>query len=186
MAVQTAIHGSRAGWLCALAFHLASYVHILLAAFGVTLLLRTVPQVLFILKLAGALYLIWMGVRLLRGMPNVPSDPADRSETRNRNAGQAFKDSLIVEVLNPKSALFYFAFLPQFTAAGGTVPLWLQIMLLGLVSNTLFSVTDIVCITASRLVAQRVSASARAVAWGQRAGGLVLIAMGVRVVTEKS
>jgi threonine/homoserine/homoserine lactone efflux protein len=61
MDVQTMANGAKAGWLSAFAFHLASYIHILLAAIGITVLLNTAPHLLLILKLAGASYLVWMG-----------------------------------------------------------------------------------------------------------------------------
>lgn len=178
MAVQTMAHGARAGWLSSLAFHLASYIHIFAAAFGVTVLLHTAPYLLVLLKLAGAGYLIWMGVRMILTPTGVSPAPGPRA------GKQAFKDSLWVEVLNPKSALFYVAFLPQFTAAGAATPVWFQIMLLGALANMMFSVTDGLCILSARFVAVRVAATGVLVVWARRMGGGILMAMGAKVATE--
>lgn len=181
MAVQTMAHGVRAGWASSVAFHLASYLHIAAAAFGVTVLLTAAPILLVALKLAGGAYLIWMGLRLWKGpRRDVPAvaDMASRSKER------AFRDSLMVEVLNPKSALFYFAFLPQFTVSTATLPIWAQILVLGVIANVTFSLADIVCIVFARIVAARAAASTRLATWGRRIGGLTLGALGAKVMAE--
>ncbi|MBY4893220.1 LysE family translocator [Rhodobacteraceae bacterium N5(2021)] len=181
MAVQTIAHGAKAGWLSSIAFHLASYLHIFAAAFGVIVLLKTVPVVLVVLKVIGGFYLIWMGIRLWKrpssDVPTVQSSDA-------QSARRAFRDSLTIEVLNPKSALFYFAFLPQFTTLDATSPFWLQILALGIIANVAFSLSDIVCIVFARLVAAKAAASARLVAWGRCLGGTVLIVLGARIIAD--
>ncbi|MEM7178438.1 MAG: LysE family translocator [Pseudomonadota bacterium] len=182
MAVQTMAHGVRAGGLSSVAFHLASYVHIASAALGVTILLAAAPVLLLALKLAGAGYLIWMGARMLLVRPGSARPAPGVSK---RSARRAFRDSLVVEFLNPKSALFYLAFLPQFTSADAGAAVWLQILVLGAIANTLFSTADIVCILAARLVAARASASTRLSAWGRRLGGSILIAMGAKLAVFK-
>src|SRR3546814_15796181 len=72
---------------------------------------------------------------------------------------RAFRDSVLAEVLNPKTALFHFAFLPKFTDPAAAFPVWLQIAVLGIVVNALFSVTDAVLIEASHAAAARLRAS---------------------------
>ncbi|WP_275450660.1 LysE family translocator [Octadecabacter antarcticus] len=180
MAIQTMVHGAKAGWLSSFAFHVASYLHILLAAFGVTVLLKTAPYLLLVLKLAGAAYLIWMGLRMLLKTNEVQSAP---TTSVKKTSSQAFKDSLIVEILNPKSALFYFAFLPQFTSSDGSAEVWLQILLLGTIADVMFSATDVVCILSARLVAAGIFSSVQTAVWGRRIGGSILIAMGAKTAT---
>ncbi len=181
MAVQTMAHGARAGWLSSFAFHLASYVHIFAAALGVTVLLKTAPFLLMVLKTVGGCYLIWMGIRLWK-RPKLDAQTVQSSKAKPSR--QAFRDSLILEILNPKSALFYFAFLPQFTTSEEVFPVWAQILALGFIANVTFSLTDIVCIVFARLVASHAAASARLVAWGRRIGGTILISMGARIVAD--
>jgi threonine/homoserine/homoserine lactone efflux protein len=182
MAVQTMANGAKSGWLSSFAFHLASYIHILLAAFGITVLLNSAPHLLLILKLAGASYLIWMGVRMLLKKSSDVQSPFTQSTWKP--SSQAFKDSLVVEILNPKSAMFYFAFLPQFTSPDAAAEVWLQIILLGTIANVMFSITDVVCIVSARIVANRASSSTCVTAWGRRFGGGILIAMGAKVAAD--
>lgn len=181
MAVQTMAHGARAGWLSSLAFHFASYLHIFAAAFGVTVLLKTAPVLLIVLKIVGGFYLIWMGIRLWRS-PKI--DIKNFHSPNVKSSRQAFHDSLTVEVLNPKSALFYFAFLPQFTTVEATFPVWLQILTLGIIANVAFSLSDIVCIVSARILAAQAAASKRLVAWGRWLGGTILVALGARMIAD--
>lgn len=181
MAVQTIAHGARAGWHSSLAFHFASYLHICAAAFGVTVLLKTAPILLIVLKLFGGLYLIWMGIRLLK-RPNTNTQTTQPPNAKSSR--QAFRDSFTIEILNPKSALFHFAFLPQFTTAEAAFPLWLQILTLGIIANVAFSLSDIICIVFARLLAAQAAASNRLVAWGRWLAGTILIAMGARIVAD--
>ncbi|MEP1206796.1 MAG: LysE family translocator [Rhizobiaceae bacterium] len=179
LAVQTMAHGANAGWLSSCAFHLASYGHIASAAFGMTVLMETSNSLLVAIKVAGAAYLIWMGDQLIRTAAPLQHIP------RQRTGALAFRDSLIVELLNPKSALFHFAFLPQFTAtAPAAPPLWLQIVLLGVIANVMFSLADLACIFAARLIALRAVASNIASRLARRVGGGILIALGVRIASD--
>ncbi len=181
MAVQAMAHGARAGWLSSFAFHLASYLHIFAAALGVTVLLKSAPILLIVLKVIGGCYLIWMGIRQWR-RPNIAVPTVHSS---NKGASQqAFLDSFAIEILNPKSLLFYFSFLPQFTTLNATFPVWLQILALGVIANVAFSLSDIVCIVFARLVAANAAASARLVAWGRCLAGTVLIALGAGIVAD--
>jgi threonine/homoserine/homoserine lactone efflux protein len=67
-AAQTIAHGRRVGWLSAIGFHLGGFVHIMAAAFGMAILLKTVPVLYVIVKLLGATYLIWLGIKYFRGL----------------------------------------------------------------------------------------------------------------------
>ena len=65
-AAQTMARGRRAGWFAALGIHIGGYVHVLAAAFGLAILFQMVPVLYLILKLVGAAYLIWLGIKLWR------------------------------------------------------------------------------------------------------------------------
>lgn len=188
MAVQAMVHGRRAGWHSSLAFHIASYVHIFFAAFGVTALLKAAPTLLVVLKLAGASYLIWMGMRMLSKSGTI-SHSSQTLASHNQTSvlsSHAFRDSLTVEILNPKSALFYFAFLPQFTSPGAAADVWVQILVLGAIANVMFSMTDIVCIFAAHFIAAKVASAKMAVGLGRKIGGIILVGMGAKIVAESS
>lgn len=181
MSIQTMARGRRAGWLSAAGFHLGAYVHIFAAAFGVTVLLQSLPFLFLALKLAGAAYLIWMGVKMmLDGQSRVTgTELAPRQSAR-----QAFKDSLAVELLNPKTALFFLAFLPQFASPEAAAPIWAQIVILGACANVMFSATDAICILFSERLAVWASASRGMARIGRQIGGSVFVVMGLHLALK--
>ncbi|MEM7043774.1 MAG: LysE family translocator [Pseudomonadota bacterium] len=177
-AAQTMASGRRAGWYSAFGFHLASYGHIAAAAFGVSILLELVPALFMAMKVIGAAYLIWLGTKYL-------IDPTPVMQSRKPipdvRAAKALKDSMVVEVLNPKSALFYLAFLPQFTDASAALPQWAQIVVLGFVVNMMFTVTDAILIEMSHAAVRKLRESERVALVLQRIGGGILIVLGLNL-----
>lgn len=180
-AAQTMAHGRRAGWLSAVGFHLGGFVHIMAAALGVAILLETVPALYVIVKLLGAMYLVWLGVGYFTGSSK---SNAAGFAARHKSDCRALLDSIIVEVLNPKTALFYLAFLPQFTDMSASLPVWAQVLVLGAIVNLMFSVTDAVCIELSQAMTKRLVVSHCAGRLAQRVGGSLLIALGVNLATS--
>ena len=179
-AAQTLSLGRRAGWWSALGFHIAGLGHVAAAALGVSALLAVVPALFTAMKIAGAAYLIWMGVTYLRN-PRVPAAGGSTDPTVRR----ALRDSVVVEALNPKSALFHLAFLPQFTDASAEFPVWMQIAVLGLLVNAMFTMTDVVLIEGAHAVATRLRASARVAVGLRRLSGGVMIALGVKLALAR-
>lgn len=109
--------GRRSGVVSAMGLTLGVLSHALLAAFGVSALLLASEMAFVALKLAGAAYLFYLGVKMLRagGGFAVPADGAAPT-------GSAFWQGAVSALLNPKLALFFFAFLPQFVPAGSAAP----------------------------------------------------------------
>lgn len=182
-AAQTLTLGRRAGWWSALGFHLAGLGHIAAAALGISTILAVLPEVFTAVKLAGAAYLIWMGIRYLR-TPRLP--PTGEGANLRPTLRKALRDSIIVEALNPKTALFYLAFLPQFTDATAALPVWVQILVLGIIVNTLFSLSDGLLIEISHALAKRLATSTRILVFMRRAGGGLLIALGAHLASMRA
>lgn len=130
--------GRIAGFVSDLGIHTATLVHVLAAAFGLSALLASSALAFSIVKYAGAAYLIWLGLKKIFGRVDGPE--ADGSLARHSYA-RLFRDGFIVNLLNPKTALFFFAFLPQFAdpERGGLAS---QIVFLGLLFAILGFVTD--------------------------------------------
>ena len=181
-AAQTIARGPRAGWLSAVGFHIGGYAHILAAAFGLAVLLETVPILYAIVKFAGSAYLIWLGLRLLRSPNRIAASVAHPESTSH---GRIIRDSIAVEVLNPKTALFYLAFLPQFTDQSTALPVWGQILVLGTVVNFVFSITDAVCVLLSDRMARRLIASQAAKRLARRIGGGIFVALGINLAASR-
>jgi threonine/homoserine/homoserine lactone efflux protein len=182
-AAQTLASGRKAGWWSALGFHIAGLGHVAAAAFGVSTLLAVVPTLFPTMKLVGAAYLIWLGIKYLRGARSLVSSPPKQPAPAPR---KALRDSIIVEATNPKSALFCLAFLPQFTDPSAALPVWAQILVLGVIANAMFSVTDAIPIEMSHAASTRLRSSERFVRALQRLGGGVLIALGVNLALARN
>ncbi|MER8390771.1 LysE family translocator [Mesorhizobium sp. M1340] len=182
-AAQTMARGRWSGLMAALGIHLGGYVHVFAAAVGLSVLFHAVPVLYMAVKLVGALYLIWLGVSLFRA--KAQSDVV-LPGIQPKSARRAFFESVAVEVLNPKTAIFFMAFLPQFIDASAAFPVWLQFVVLGTIVNLMFSSADIVCVVLAGAVIARLRQSSRAQRLMRRAGGAVLVGLGVHVALQKS
>jgi len=128
--------GRSAGLVSVLGIHVGSVVHVAAAAFGLSALLVSSAAAFSAVKYLGAAYLIWLGIRRLRG-----SDDPDRPEVARADLPRIFRQGIVVNVLNPKTALFFFAFLPQFVHPDdGHVTV--QILVLGLLFIGMGMVSD--------------------------------------------
>lgn len=182
-AAQTLASGRKAGWWSALGFHVAGLGQVAAAAFGVSALLAVVPPLFTAMKLVGAAYLIWLGIKYLRVERSLV--PALRKPAAP-TARKALSDSVVVGATNPKSALFYLAFLPQFADSSAQFPIWVQIAILGVIVNAMFSMTDAILIETSHAVATRLRSSERFVLALRRLSGGVLIALGANLALTRS
>ena len=171
--------GRRAGLVSVLGIHTGTLVHIAAAATGLSALLLASATLFEAVKLAGAGYLIFLGVaRLVTRTPPV-ARAAERASLR-RIYGQGF----VVNVLNPKTALFFVAFFPQFVA-DGRGPVAVQILVLGAVFVVLGMVSDSTYALVSGTVAGRLKARARARGSRRQWSGLVLVGLGVVAATTR-
>ena len=103
---RTLSGGKREGVLSALGTFIGGTVHVLAAGFGLSAVLAASATAFAVVKYAGALYLVWLGFRMIRTR-NVPLD--EPSETGKTN--HTFRQGVVTEVLNPKTALFFLSFL---------------------------------------------------------------------------
>lgn len=156
--------------------------HTLLASLGITALLAASPVALQILKFCGAAYLGWIGFQSLRSIRSA-SRPDFESDTAC--AGQAFlphfRRGLIANAINPKVALFFLAFLPQFIQPGNwSTPV--QTACLGL----LFALTAALCFSAIALLANHLGQALKEKpgiqAWLQALSGLLFIGLALRLI----
>ena len=91
-----------------------------------------------------------------------------------------------MEVLNPKTAIFFLAFLPQFIDPSAAFPVWLQFVILGTIVNLMFSSADIVCVLLAGAVITRLRRSSGAQRLMQRAGGALLVGLGAHLALQRS
>ena len=178
---QTLARGARAGLMAALGLHVGGYVHVIAAAFGLAILFDLVPPLYLALKFVGAAYLIWLGLQMIRTRnARVQAEPQTAKEPT-----RAFRQSVLVEVLNPKTALFFVAFLPQFSDPAAALPIWAQLLILGTVVNIMFSSADLLCVALAHRISTAVARSQRATARAKAVGGSILVGLGLAVALDR-
>jgi len=175
--VQGAEQGRRVGVASVLGIHLGTLVHVAAATVGLSALIVASSLAFNAVKFAGAVYLIFIGVRKLLGRDEPRLEPGRQKVSYRR----AFMRGAVVNVLNPKTALFFLALLPQFidTDRGG---IWSQALLLGLVFVGLGLVTDSLYALAAGTVGGFLRRRRRAMRYGS---GLVFVGLGAAAALAK-
>jgi threonine/homoserine/homoserine lactone efflux protein len=127
ISLRSLTQGRRAGVVSALAIETGTLVYVVVAAMGLATLVQASPALFTAITFAGALYLAFLGVKMLR------ATTADQAGgVQSAPLGKVFRDGVLVNLLNPKAALFFLAFLPQFTSRGaGSEQLRNEMLLLG-------------------------------------------------------
>jgi threonine/homoserine/homoserine lactone efflux protein len=177
---QTMALGRRGGLMAALGLHIGGYAHVLAAAFGLSALFQYVPELFIAIKIAGAFYLIWLGLDMIR-----KSKLGKVEAIEPKSAKRAMIESITVELLNPKTALFFLAFVPQFVDPSATYPVWVQFLILGVIVNLAFSSADLVVIWFTAAIAGRLRKGGRLAHALRVLGGTVLIGLGARLALER-
>jgi threonine/homoserine/homoserine lactone efflux protein len=178
VAGTSAARGRRAGVFAALGVGLGCSFHIALAALGLAALLATSEFAFALVKWLGAAYLVWTGLAMLRARPGAAGAaplPAGRA---------VFWQGALTNALNPKVALFFLAFLPQFVAAGAPGQAW-TFVLLGTLFTVSGTVVNVIVALAAGALARRLvtgtGGAGGAGAWLQRAAGALFVGLGVKL-----
>ena len=172
--------GPGAGVVTAAGVSVGLVGHTVLATLGLGAVLRTSEWLFVALKLVGAAYLIYLGVGLLRTRGAALMVQA----SSRRTLGRLFLDGAVSNISNPKIAVFYFAFLPQFVAPGADFPT-MTLFALGLAfAGLTFLVKGPIGLLAGRLSGW-LRARPGALTWLYRSSGAVLLLLGVRLAFER-
>ena len=134
---RSAAQGRRAGFVSILGIHTGSLVHVVGAVVGLSAALAASATAFSVVKVVGAGYLIVLGVRTMLGRGGRDDGP----EPSSRSLRRLYVDGVVVNVLNPKTALFFLAFLPQFVDADRG-PVWAQTLVLGALFTVLGVMSD--------------------------------------------
>ena len=130
--------GLRAGLASSSGIATGGLVHVFAAVAGLSALLASSAAAYSVVKYAGAVYLIYLGIRKLREKTATPEEIGDKQPASLR---RIYSQGVLVQILNPKSAIFFLAFLPQFvTPARGSVPL--QLFALGMLFTVMGFLSD--------------------------------------------
>lgn len=174
---RSVAHGRRAGVASALGISVGSLFHTCAAALGLSAFLATSAWAFTALKLAGAAYLIFLGIRALLERHNELSLPA---HFKQRGAAAAFRQGILTNILNPKVALFFLAFLPQFidSATPSKTAAFLVLGLTFVITGTLWC---LVLAWFSSAFSARLRGNATAAALLNRIVGSLFIFLGLRL-----
>jgi len=140
VAARTLSEGGRAGIVSTLGTALGGLVHVIAGGLGVSAIILASAQAFAALRFAGALYFIWLGIRAFREAGHLPLETVNADK-----AARVFRDGVVVEATNPKTAAFFLAFIPQFLDPAGSHPA-LQFMMLGLISVALNTFADLIVV----------------------------------------
>jgi len=174
--------GWRAGAAAALGVGAGCFVHIAAAALGISALISASATAFAILKIAGAIYLMYVGVSMIvRPEPVEGGTESVRPEPVEGRTRHTFIQGFLTNALNPKVALFFLAFLPQFISADATAKP-MAFLLLGVIFT--FNATLWNLFVAWSAARMSHALGGRALAWMQRCIGGFLVALGVRLALE--
>lgn len=176
---QTIAGGTARGVRAGFGLETATLIHALAAGLGLSAVLATSALAFQAIKYAGAVYLIWLGIKAWRERS---VDAA--AETLPAPVRNVYWRSVVTGVLNPKVALFFLAFLPQFVhPERGLV--WLQFLVLGVLLSLIgMSHSTMIAFAIGRF-GRHLSVSARLARWRQRAIGGLFVGLGVRLALQQ-
>ena len=177
------LKGSKsAGFAALFGIWIGNGIHIFLAAIGLSALLATSAILFEIVKWIGAAYLIWMGYNALRskGGTFAQEDNTDIQKKPAVNLTLVFKQSAIVSTLNPKTALFFLTFLPQFIVPEAG-PIWAQITLHGVLLTLTGAILDAILIIGGAKLVGKLDGNKNFALWVDRGVGAILIGLGLRL-----
>jgi threonine/homoserine/homoserine lactone efflux protein len=177
---RSAAQGRRAGAVAALGIGAGCIVHTLAAALGLSAILATSAIAFALVKWIGAAYLVYLGITLLLSKSAAASAPTPPPASLRR----VFMQGFLTNVLNPKVALFFLAFLPQFIDVNAPHK-GLAFLMLGAIFNGNGTLWNLFVAWSASGLGRRLAAGGGAAAWLNRALGALFVALGVRLALSE-
>jgi threonine/homoserine/homoserine lactone efflux protein len=166
--------GRREGSLSSFGTFVGGLFHVLAAALGVSAILAASAVAFHTVKYAGAAYLVWLGIRMIR------TRNAEMAVSASEPSKGAFRQGIFTEVLNPKTALFFLSFIPQFIAPERS-HVFLQFVILGALSVILNTAADLLVVVLAAPLERKLKSSVRFRRGQRTASGLGMITLGTYV-----
>jgi threonine/homoserine/homoserine lactone efflux protein len=187
---RSVAQGRSAGIVSAMGISAGCIVHALACAFGLTALLAASAMAFTVVKFAGAIYLMYLGVRLLFVKPAKPADgdtnaPVEHATTRSapKSLRQLFMQGFVTNVLNPKVVLFFVSFFPQFVAADSANKV-LAFLALGLAFILMTTVWNSFVAWIAGSVTERFAGKPGVKRWLGRGVGSAFVGLGIKLATS--
>ena len=179
---RSAAGGFAAGVRAALGVGAGCCVHMMAAALGLSALLAASATAFTAVKWVGAAYLVYLGITLLRGRGGIAADIGERREPTSMR--RVFWQGFLTNVLNPKVALFFLAFVPQFIGAGSTTKIQ-AFLLLGVIFNINGTAWNLFVAWSASALARRLDLTRRIGLWVNRCLGALFLALGVKLAFSR-
>jgi threonine/homoserine/homoserine lactone efflux protein len=177
---RSAAQGFRSGAAAALGVGAGCFVHVAAGALGLSALIAGSATAFTALRWIGAAYLVWLGIGMLRGGATAAASGNDAERARTIPLRRSFAQGFLTNALNPKVALFFLAFLPQFIDAGAANKAW-AFVVLGVVFAFNGTLVNVAFAALVARVRGAVGSRASIGRWLGRGVGALFIALGVRL-----
>ncbi|WP_419962417.1 LysE family translocator [Psychrobacillus sp. BM2] len=177
MITRSARDGAKTGIITGLGIATGDFIHVLLAAVGFSAILMTSTVAFNIVKIAGAAYLLYMGIRAFLAKASSIKVP----DVVQESLLKVYREGILVEALNPKTALFFLALFPQFVnAERGTIVT--QFLILGVIFVVLTVIYTMILSVFTGTIGQLIKRGTEINRWGQKVLGLLYIGLGLQVL----
>ncbi|MFF3922458.1 LysE family translocator [Paenibacillus lactis] len=180
---RTVQNGRRGGIMAGLGIATGDFLHTLFATVGLSAILMTSALAFNVVKFAGAAYLLYLGIRAILSKPSEPQMP------RVESAGslKSYVSATVAELLNPKTALFFLAFLPQFIhhERGEAVGQFLVLGLIFVILSILYTTTIVLSVSTLGRVVKRTPWIRRLSQWSGKFVGAIYIGLGLKVAFQR-
>ncbi|HHH40116.1 MAG TPA: LysE family translocator [Sedimenticola sp.] len=178
---QTAAGGRKAGFSAMLGIWTGAFMHVVMAAAGLSAILATSAVAFSTVKWLGAAYLVWLGIEALRSRGTRLATP---DQPRTPIHSRIFWQGTLVAALNPKVAIFFLAFLPQFVVAQAG-PVWAQLFLHGSLIIVVAAFIEPPLVLTSARLAEALKNNRRLGMWLDRGLGALFITLGIRLALSE-
>lgn len=177
---QTLSRGRQQGFAAMLGIWTGAALHVVMAAVGLSAILATSALAFSIVKWVGAAYLIWLGIKMLlsRGDQFISSEKAD-----NKRLSAIYWQGMLVSALNPKVAIFFLAFLPQFIVEGAGAA-EVQLLLHGSLIIVVAAIIEPPLVIAGAKLGDFLKGKPRIGLWMDRSLGALFVALGLRLAAS--
>lgn len=180
--LRSGSQGWRAGSAAALGIGTGTMIHVLAAALGLSALLSASAELFTVIKLAGALYLVYLGVSLFR-QPAANSAAGAAATLPVLSYGRIYRQGVLTNVLNPKVALFFLAFVPQFIAPGAPDKAF-AFILLGCIFNLNGMIWCHLLVFSTAYARNKIKLPARIGRWLNRGIGTLFVGLGIKLASD--
>jgi RhtB (resistance to homoserine/threonine) family protein len=180
--LRSGSQGWRAGSAAALGIGTGTMIHVLAAALGLSALLSASAELFTVIKLAGALYLVYLGVSLFR-QPAANSAAGAAATLPALSYGRIYRQGVLTNVLNPKVALFFLAFVPQFIAPDAPDKAF-AFILLGCIFNLNGMIWCHLLVFSTAYARNKIKLPARIGRWLNRGIGTLFVGLGIKLASD--